>query len=112
MQLVVPCTLQKILGKQNMDLKQKIEKALTQVVDPETTLDVMRMKLVRDLSVEENGTVKLKFVPSSPVCPLAFQLAFSIQDAIKKVDSVKEVNITTEGFQRADELNEILEKNK
>ncbi|MBC8182511.1 DUF59 domain-containing protein [candidate division KSB1 bacterium] len=37
-----------------MDLKQKIEKALTLVVDPETTLDVMRMKLIKDLTVEES----------------------------------------------------------
>ena len=95
-----------------MDLKQKVEQALSQVIDPETTLDVMRMKLVKDLTVERNGTVNLKFIPSSHVCPLAFQLAFSIQETIKKVDGVKEVNITTEGFQRADELNEILGKNK
>jgi len=95
-----------------MDLKKKIEKALIQVVDPETTLDVMRMKLIRNLTVEENGIVYLKFAPSSPVCPLAFQLAFFIQDAIKKVEGVKEVNMITEGFQRAEELNKILEKNQ
>ena len=94
-----------------MDLKQKVEEALSLVVDPETTLDVMRMRLIRDLTVEENGNVNLKFVPSSPVCPLAFQLAFSIQDSIKKVEGVNEVKIITEGFHRADELNDILGKN-
>ena len=95
-----------------MDLKKKIEKALTSVIDPETRLNVIRMKLIRDLQVREDGTVSLTFSPSSPVCPLAFQLAFSIQNAIKKVDRVKQVNIITDGFQRADELNEILEQNK
>jgi metal-sulfur cluster biosynthetic enzyme len=95
-----------------MNLKKKIEEALTSVIDPETKLNVMRMKLIKDLQVRENGFVSLTFAPSSPVCPLAFQLAFSIQDAIKKVDQVNEVNIVTKGFQRADELNHILEQNK
>ena len=95
-----------------MDLNNKVEKVLTQVVDPETTLDVVRMRLIRDLTIEENGTVNFKFFPSSPVFSLAFPLAFSIQDAIKKFDGVKEVYMITEEFQRADELNEILDKNK
>ena len=95
-----------------MNLKQKIEEVLQQVIDPETMMNVIRMKLIRDLEVQENGDVSLTFIPSSPVCPLAFQLALSIQDAIKEVDGVEEVSMTTEGFQRADELNEILEKNK
>jgi len=95
-----------------MNLKQKIEEVLQQVIDPETMMNVIRMKVIRDLEVQENGDVSLTFIPSSPVCPLAFQLALSIQDAIKEVDGVEEVSMTTEGFQRADELNEILEKNK
>jgi metal-sulfur cluster biosynthetic enzyme len=95
-----------------MDLKQKISDSLSKVIDPETRLDVTRMKLVTNLDISEGGVVSFTFIPSSPVCPLAFQLAFSIQDAIKKVDGVKEVNMKTNGFERADELNEILKNNK
>jgi len=43
---------------------------LTTVIDPETGVDVMRMKLVQDLVVTEDGKVSYKFRPSSPLCPI------------------------------------------
>ncbi len=95
-----------------MDLKQKIEEALQQVIDPETMMNVMRMKLVKDLKVQENGAVTLTFVPSSPVCPLGFQLALSIQAAIKNVEGVKDISMNVEGFVRAEELKKILDENR
>jgi hypothetical protein len=36
-------------------VKEKIENALRQVIDPETSMDVMRMQLVKNLIVNENG---------------------------------------------------------
>jgi metal-sulfur cluster biosynthetic enzyme len=93
-----------------MQLKEKIESALRQVIDPETSMDVMRMQLVKNLKVDENGSVSLTFVPSSPHCPLGFQLAISIYEAVKKVDGVTQVKIDVENFVRADELNKILDE--
>ena len=95
-----------------MDLKQKIEDALQQVIDPETMMNVMRMKLIKDLNIQENGAVTLTFAPSSPVCPLGFQLALSIQDAIKNVEGVKNISMNVEGFVRAEELKKILKENQ
>lgn len=91
-----------------MELKTKIEESLKQVIDPETSMDVMRMQLVKNLIVDKNGTVSLKFSPSSPTCPLAFQLALSIQDAVKKVKGVTGIKIKVEGCVRAEELENIL----
>jgi len=36
------------------------------------------MQLIKDLKVNEKGAVSLTFIPSSPYCPLGFQLAISI----------------------------------
>ncbi|HDP98865.1 MAG TPA: DUF59 domain-containing protein [bacterium] len=93
-----------------MLLKEKIEAALRQVIDPETSMDVMRMQLVKNLNVNEDGSVSLTFIPSSPYCPLGFQLAISIQEAVKKVDGVTQVKIEVENFVRAEELKKILEE--
>jgi len=93
-----------------MQLKEKIEAALRQVIDPETSLDVMRMQLVKNLNVSDNGTVSLTFIPSSPYCPLGFQLAISIQEAVKKVDGVTKVKVAVENFVRAGELKKILDE--
>jgi metal-sulfur cluster biosynthetic enzyme len=93
-----------------VQLKEKIEDALRQVIDPETSLDVMRMQLVKNLSVKEDGSVFLTFIPTSPHCPLGFQLAISIHEAVKKVDGVNKVKIDVENFVRADELKKILDE--
>ena len=93
-----------------MLLKEKIEDALRQVIDPETSMDVMRMQLIKHLKVNEDGAVSLTFIPSSPHCPLGFQLAISIHEAVKKVDGVTKVKIDVENFVRADELKKILEE--
>ncbi len=95
-----------------MELKEKVEQALTQVIDPETSLDVMRMKLVTDLIVTEDGIVSLTFIPSSPVCPLGFQLAISIQEALKKVEGVKDIKIDVKNFVYAEQVKMALEQNK
>ena len=95
-----------------MELKEKVEQALTQVIDPETSLDVMRMRLVTDLNVTDDGVVSLTFIPSSPVCPLGFQLAISIQEAIKRVEGVKDIKIDVKNFVYAEQVKMALEQNK
>lgn len=92
-----------------MTLKEKVEKSLSTVTDPETNLDIMRMKLVRDLSVDSDGSVTLTFHPSSPVCPMAFKLAYEIKKAIEKTEGVKEAKLNIENYNRADELKKVLD---
>ena len=91
-----------------MELKQKIEETLSHVIDPETMMDVIRMRLVKDLEVHDDGTVSLTFIPSSPVCPLGFQLAIMIRDAIRSIDGVKDVTMDVRDFVHAEALKKIL----
>lgn len=93
-----------------MTLKEQIENALRGVIDPGTNLDIMRMKLVRDLSVDPDGKVCLTFRPSSPVCPLAFKLAYDIKTAVQQTEGVKAVDVKVAGYNRADELMEVLKQ--
>ena len=82
------------------------------VIDPGTKLDIMRMKLVTDLSVDQDGTVNLTFCPSSPVCPMAFKLAYDIQRAVRRTHGVNGVKVKVRGYDRADELMKVLEQAK
>ena len=77
---------------------------------PETGLDVMSMKLVRDLQVGENGRVNLTFRPSSVICPLGFQLGIDIKEAVQRVEGVNGVDVVVDGFIRADRLMNILKQ--
>ena len=93
-----------------MDLLEKIKKSLTQVIDTETGMDVMRMRLVRDLKVDRRGDVELTFRPSSVLCPLGFQLGINIKEAVLDVPGVKSVQVHVDGFIRGEQLKKILEE--
>ncbi len=92
-------------------LKSKVTECLGQVIDPETGVDVMRMRLIEDLTVDaRSGSVSYKFRPSSPLCPLAVHLALSIRQAVARVPGVAEQQIEVVGYVGADALNALLEE--
>jgi len=93
-----------------MELIEEVEEKLRQVIDSETGMDVMRMKLVRDLKVGQGGDVELTFRPSSVLCPLGFQLGINIKEAVLEVPGVKNVQVHVDGFIHAEQLKKILEE--
>jgi ATP-binding protein involved in chromosome partitioning len=93
-----------------MDLMEKIKEGLSRVIDPETGMDVMRMKLVRDLKVGQDGDVELTFRPSSVLCPLGFQLGINIKEAVLNVPGVKSVQVHVDGFIHGEQLKKILDE--
>lgn len=89
-------------------LRERVLLRLSQVIDPETGVDVLRMRLIEDLSVDEDGAVSYKFRPSSPLCPLAVTLALEIKGAVAEVEGVTAQDIEVVGYVGADELNALL----
>ena len=67
------------------------------------------MGLVRELSISDDGEVNVILRPSSPVCPLAFVLAANIKKALEEVEDVSCIHLKIIDFDRADELNKIME---
>jgi len=89
-------------------LEKAVIEKLTNVLDPETGVDVVRMKLVMDLTIDENGKASYIFRPSSPLCPIAVPLAMMIIQAIKEVEGITGQSITVVDYVEAVKLNEIL----
>ncbi len=95
----------------DMTLREQILMRLVNVIDPETGVDVLRMRLVEDLTVDERtGRVTYCFRPSSPLCPLAHSLALDIKHAVAEVEGVTEQNIVVAGYVRAKELTNIINR--
>ena len=91
------------------NLREAILARLSAVVDPETGVDVMRMRLVEDLEVDGDGVVRYTFRPSSPLCPMAMSLVLSIRAAVAEVEGVTGQEIEVAGYVRATELNRMLQ---
>lgn len=87
-----------------------IVKRLMSVIDPETGVDVVRMRLIEDLVVDESGRVSCKFRPSSPLCPIAVPLSIEIQRAVAEVPGVTEQNLEIVGYIQADELTALIKQ--
>ncbi len=95
----------------SIELKHQVHEQLGKVIDPETGVDVMRMRLIEDLEVDgQTGQVRYKFRPSSPLCPLAVHLSLEIRRAVAEVPGVTDQEIEVVGYVGAEELNELLEQ--
>ena len=89
-------------------MQEAIHERLQLVIDPETNIDVIRMRLVENLWVDALGKVRYTFRPSSFVCPIAVTLAMDIKKAVSEVPGVKSQEIAIEGFLMAEELEKII----
>jgi metal-sulfur cluster biosynthetic enzyme len=90
------------------DLYDRVMAKMSQIIDPETGVDVIRMRLIEDLQLRHDGFVSYKFRPSSPLCPLAVPLAVQIKRAVAEVEGVTGQEITVVGYVGADDLNQLL----
>lgn len=91
------------------ELRAQVLERLRTIVDPETGVDVVRMRLIEDLRADQEGVVHYKFRPSSPLCPIAVSLALSIRRAVAEVDGVTGQEIEVVGYIKAEELNTMLQ---
>jgi metal-sulfur cluster biosynthetic enzyme len=87
-----------------IELRARILERLTSVIDPETGVDVVRMRLIEDLVVAADGRVSYKFRPSSPLCPIAVPLSLMIRQAVAEVEGVSGQEVEIVGYLRAEEL--------
>ena len=89
-------------------LEEMILERLRGVIDPETTVDVVRMRLVENLWADALGKVRYTFRPSSFVCPIAVSLAMDIKKAVAEVPGVASQEIAVEGYLAAAELETLI----
>ena len=90
------------------DLQNAILERLKTVIDPETGADVVRMRLVENLTVRDDGKVVYTFRPSSPLCPIAVFLAQQIKKAVASVPGVTDQEIEVTGYVAAEELTKLI----
>jgi metal-sulfur cluster biosynthetic enzyme len=86
------------------EIEGKVMEALKSVMDPETGMSMVDMQLINRVE-ETNGSVSVEFIPSSPMCPIAFYLAAEIKKAALEVEGVKNVRITCKGHMMEEQIN-------
>ena len=77
------------------------------VIDPHTNISVYDMRLISDLKADEKA-ITMTFRPTSPFCPLAFDLARSMIGEMLELDGPRVVRVTVVGHYQEDNINKAL----
>ncbi|MCX7846299.1 MAG: metal-sulfur cluster assembly factor [Dictyoglomaceae bacterium] len=91
-----------------MNLREKVENKLREIIDPEVGLDLVTLNTIENLEVNEDGNVKVVFRPTTPFCPLGVQLALSIKKSLREIEGIKKVDVEVVDFIYAEQTNELL----
>ena len=92
-----------------MSLKERIMDKLKTIEDPEVHTDVLSLKLVYNVNIDEGkGIVSLKFKPTVPNCPIGIQLAINLKRELMVVEGVERINIEVTDFVMAEQANQYL----
>lgn len=74
-------------------LKTDIIAKLKTVYDPEIPVDIYELGLIYEINVDEEGNVKIIMTLTSPNCPAAEEIPADIDNKVKALEQVKDLNI-------------------
>lgn len=77
------------------EMKDRIMKALENVIDPELGIDIVNLGLVYDVEMDDEGKVTVTMTLTTMGCPLAGVITDEVQRALSDIPEVQdaEVNI-------------------
>ncbi len=75
------------------ELGEKIVRVLKTIYDPEIPVDIYELGLIYDVFVNEDQNVKILMTLTSPNCPVAESLPQEIQEKVKSLDAVNDVEM-------------------
>ncbi len=74
-------------------LGENIVKVLKTIYDPEIPVDIYELGLIYDVFVNETNDVKILMTLTSPNCPVAETLPMEVEEKVKSIDNVNNVEI-------------------
>ncbi len=76
------------------ELKEKVVKAIKTCYDPEIPVDVFELGLIYEVNVMPINNVDILMTLTSPNCPSAEAIPAEIEEAVKLIKEVNDVNVT------------------
>tara|TARA_B110000014_G_C19824429_1_gene427672 strand:+ start:51 stop:377 length:327 start_codon:yes stop_codon:yes gene_type:complete len=75
------------------NLGEKIVGVLKTIFDPEIPVDIYELGLIYDVFVNEDNEVKILMTLTSPNCPVAETLPVEVEEKVKSLDEIKDVQV-------------------
>ena len=67
--------------------------AIATVYDPEIPVDIYQLGLIYAIEIADDGRVKIEMTLTTPSCPSAQELPAQVDDAVRAVDGVTDVEV-------------------
>lgn len=80
------------MGKEEQ-MKEQIMEVLEEVNDPELNIDIVNLGLVYDVDIDDENNVDITMTLTAMGCPLAGVIHELVENAVKKIEEVKEVHV-------------------
>ncbi|HNP18513.1 MAG TPA: SUF system Fe-S cluster assembly protein [Fulvivirga sp.] len=74
-------------------LRDKVLEAFKTVYDPEIPVDVYELGLIYEVTIHPVNSVYVLMTLTSPNCPSAEAIPAEVEEAIRKIEGVNEVNV-------------------
>ncbi|WP_394974280.1 iron-sulfur cluster assembly protein [uncultured Croceitalea sp.] len=75
------------------ELGEKIVRVLKTIYDPEIPVDIYELGLIYDVFINEEYDAKILMTLTSPNCPVAESLPVEIEEKVKSLDQLKDVEV-------------------
>lgn len=75
------------------ELGEKIVRVIKTIYDPEIPVDIYELGLIYDVFVNEEYEVKILMTLTSPNCPVAESLPMEVEEKVKSIDAIKDVEV-------------------
>ena len=63
------------------------------IFDPEIPVDIYELGLIYDVMVNEDNEVRILMTLTSPNCPVAETLPVEVEEKVKSIDAIKDVEV-------------------
>lgn len=83
------------MSEQNeyLAIEGEIVKVLKYIYDPEIPVNIYELGLIYNIDVDDDNNVEVTMTLTAPNCPIADSLLNEVEQQIKNIEAVKEVNV-------------------
>lgn len=74
-------------------LGEKVVEKICQIYDPEIPVNIYELGLIYDVQVSDECDVEIEMTLTSPNCPVAETLPVEVEEKVKVVEEVRNVNV-------------------
>lgn len=76
-----------------MNKEDAVVDVIKTVYDPEIPVDVFELGLIYEVKINDDDTVYIRMTLTTPNCPVADSLPKEVEDVVKALDWVKDVEL-------------------